>query len=72
MDGGTVVMALFDDAVEGADAETLLTTEDTMERSTASESVLLFSPFAHGSRTFFMQSIKPGLYLELVLKTGVV
>lgn len=32
---GKVVTVLSDEAVEGADAETLLTTEDTMDRSTA-------------------------------------
>lgn len=31
---GKVVTVLSDEDVEGADAETLLTTEDTMERST--------------------------------------
>lgn len=29
------VLSVSDEAVEGADAETLLTTEDTMDRSTA-------------------------------------
>ncbi len=34
---GSVVTVLSDEEVEGADAETLMTTEDTMERSTANE-----------------------------------
>ena len=34
VEAGSVLRVLSEDEVEGADAETLLTTEETMERST--------------------------------------
>lgn len=37
VEAGSVLRVLSEDEVEGADAETLLTTEETMERSTASD-----------------------------------
>lgn len=37
VEAGSVLRVLSEDEVEGADAETLLTTEETMERSTVSD-----------------------------------
>lgn len=58
---GKVVTVLSDDDVEGADAETLLTTEDTMERSTMMcVSLGVYVPVGkaeHVALTFIVQSI---------------
>lgn len=37
VEAGSVLRVLSEDEVEGADAETLLTTEETIERSTVSD-----------------------------------
>jgi hypothetical protein len=73
---GRVVTVLSDEAVEGADAETLLTTEDTIERSTrmqvshgvyrdhSTEPVVLL--------TLLLQGVQPGLCSCLLVKISIV
>lgn len=73
---GRVVTVLSDEAVEGADAETLLTTEDTIDKSTTMQ-------VSHGVykdrsaepvvlHTLLVQGVQPGLCSCLLVKVSIV
>ena len=60
-----------DDDVDGADADTLLTTEDTMERSTTDACQLQRIDSVIGRTvdpTFLSQGVQPRLRLRLLIK----